>query len=217
MPAFEHHTPSELTEGVGRTGLPNRLRQIQTVYSSVSYTLGANVETLVLTGAATRGTGNSLSNTLRASDTSATLKGRAGNDKLYGGAGDDVLLGGSGNDTISGGRGADRLAGGSGQDRFVFNTKPGKGEVDTIRDFDPFEDTLVLENAVFKAVGGRGTLGWNAFRWGDKALAANDRILYDAAKGVLSYDADGSGSGAAVQFAKVSPWTWLSLDDFRII
>ncbi len=188
-----------------------------TVYSTVDYTLGSHVEKLVLTGAATRGTGNGLSNTLRAGDASATLKGMAGNDTIYGGAGRDVLIGGSGNDVLEGGSGADRLTGGAGHDTFVFKTAPGRGEVDTIRDFNPFEDTIVLENSVFKAVGGRGALDGNAFRWGDKALDADDRIIYDAAKGALYYDADGSGSGAAVQFARITPWTWLSHDDFRIV
>jgi len=62
-----------------------------TVQTSVTYTLSANVETLVLTGAAAiNGTGNALNN---------TITGNAGNNTLNGGMGADTLIGGLGNDT----------------------------------------------------------------------------------------------------------------------
>ena len=61
------------------------------VQSSVTYTLGANVENLTLTGTtAINGTGNGLNN---------TLTGNTGNNILDGGTGADAMSGGTGNDT----------------------------------------------------------------------------------------------------------------------
>jgi Ca2+-binding RTX toxin-like protein len=73
---------------------------IDTVQSSVSYTLGANVENLILTGtAAINGNGNDQGNSITGNVAANTLTGGAGNDVLDGGAGVDVLAGGAGDDT----------------------------------------------------------------------------------------------------------------------
>ena len=69
------------------------------VYSSVSYTLTANVEILRLTGSAVDGAGNELDNALYGTAAANSLIGAAGNDSLDGGAGADTLNGGSGDDT----------------------------------------------------------------------------------------------------------------------
>ena len=62
------------------------------VFSTIDYTLTANVETLVLQGIGDlTGAGNALSN---------TLHGNAGNNTLNGGAGADLLVGNAGNDTF---------------------------------------------------------------------------------------------------------------------
>ena len=69
------------------------------VESSVSWTLGDNVEDLLLIGGANRnGTGNALGNELTGNGGDNSLVGGGGNDTLDGGAGDDTLLGGAGND-----------------------------------------------------------------------------------------------------------------------
>jgi len=70
-----------------------------TVQASVNYTLSANVENLILIGAAVTGTGNSLDNTLTGNAYNNTLYGLDGNDLIDGGAGDDTMYGGTGNDT----------------------------------------------------------------------------------------------------------------------
>jgi subtilisin family serine protease len=73
--------------------------EIDTVQSSVTYTLGANLENLTLTGnAAINGTGNSLNNSLTGNNFNNTLNGGDGNDTLNGSTGVDTLIGGLGND-----------------------------------------------------------------------------------------------------------------------
>ena len=63
------------------------------VLSSVTYTLGANVENLTLTGTATvNGTGNALGNVLTGNSAANTLDGGAGADSLIGGAGSDIYV-----------------------------------------------------------------------------------------------------------------------------
>jgi Ca2+-binding RTX toxin-like protein len=70
-----------------------------TVQSSLSYTLGNDVENLTLTGlTASYGTGNTVDNALVGNSAANTLSGLLGNDTLNGGTGADTLIGGDGND-----------------------------------------------------------------------------------------------------------------------
>ena len=91
-----------------------------TVQSSVTYTLAANVENLTLTGATViNSTGNTLDNVLTGNNAANTLTGGGGNDTLNGGNGNDTMIGGTGDDTLDGGTGNDTMVGGTGNDTFV--------------------------------------------------------------------------------------------------
>ena len=85
-----------------------------TVQTFIAYTLGANVENLVLleVGGAINGTGNELDNILTGNSSANVLTGGAGNDQLDGGAG---------NDTLDGGTGADIMIGGAGNDTYIVD------------------------------------------------------------------------------------------------
>jgi Ca2+-binding RTX toxin-like protein len=95
-----------------------------TVSSSISYTLGDNVENLILTGSATSGTGNGLNNVITGNGLSNTLNGGAGNDRLIGGDGLDFMTGGAGNDVFVGEINATKIGG-----------KMGNISLDSILDF----------------------------------------------------------------------------------
>jgi Ca2+-binding RTX toxin-like protein len=91
------------------------------VESTVAWTLGSNIEGLILGGTASlNGTGNSLDNELVGNDAANTLTGNGGNDLLFGNGGNDSLLGNAGDDTLDGGFGNDTLTGGTGNDTYVL-------------------------------------------------------------------------------------------------
>ena len=117
-----------------------------TVYSSISYTLGENavdgrgdLENLRLLGTESiNATGNGLNNLLVGNDGNNVLDGSAGADTLWAAAGNDTLIGGTGRDT---------MAGGSGSDTFIFiGTHFGGATMesaDIIRDFRGAEADLI--------------------------------------------------------------------------
>lgn len=51
----------------------------------------------------------------------------------------------------------------------------------------------------------------------DKATDKNDYLLYSKKTGVLSYDADGSGSKAAVEFAQLKKGLAMTYKDIFIV
>ena len=95
----------------------NENEGIDTVATTVTYTLRAHFENLELIGSdAINGYGNTLNNVITGNDADNVLSGRGGDDLLIGGAGDDYLHGGVGNDTLGGEEGDDDLRGGAGID-----------------------------------------------------------------------------------------------------
>ncbi|MDC4378160.1 putative Ig domain-containing protein, partial [Acinetobacter baumannii] len=91
---------SYVIDNTGDIVTENADEGMDTVLSSITYTLGNNLENLTLTGAtAINGTGNALNNVLVGNSAINTLTAGVGDDYLDGGAGADKLLGGIGNDT----------------------------------------------------------------------------------------------------------------------
>ncbi|WP_448265172.1 calcium-binding protein [Nostoc sp. DSM 114159] len=125
---------------------------IDNVRSSVSYTLGANLENLRLReGGNLTGIGNSLNNFLFGNTSNNTINARAGDDTLDGNNGDDILNGEDGNDSLQGGPGNDILNGGSGNDILIGTFPgspfpPGLGETDTLTG-GPGADRFILGDA----------------------------------------------------------------------
>lgn len=180
-----------------------------TVTSTVSWTLGANLENLNLTGSsAIDGYGNSLNN---------RINGNAGNNYLSGRDGNDTLIGGNGNDYLVGGKGNDALTGGAGADNFAFNS-PTEG-IDTIKDFNLSEEDKIQVYA--GGFGGglttTGSLSSSQFTIGSAATDALDRFIYNSSTGGLFFDSDGTGSLGQVQFATLSPGISLSSSDIYVI
>lgn len=183
--------------------------EIDTVLSSVTWTLGSNVERLTLSGSSTiNGTGNTLAN---------LITGNAGINVLNGGSGNDTINGGAGTDTVAGGLGNDSLTGGTGADTFLFNTtRSATTNVDRVTDFTAVDDRFLLDDAVFAGIGPVGQISAANFRLGTTAGDASDRVIYNSATGQLFFDADGSGAGAATLSATVAAGTTITAADIWI-
>ncbi len=201
----------------------NSNQGIDIVRSSVSYTLDANVENLVLTESANiNGTGNVLGN---------QITGNSGNNTLNGLGGNDTITGGAGSDTLNGGAGSDVLIDGGGNDRFLFNTALPAAGVDTINNLSIGIDKIVLDKTVFAAL---ETGAGNILLAGDFStinvaaglevgVAGNslDEIVYNRLTGNLFYNPNNAVAGFGVgggQFATIvgSPDN-LSNTDFLVV
>lgn len=181
------------------------------VQSSISWTLGSNLEDLTLIGqAAINGTGNGLSNVITGNAGNNILLGMAGSDTLSGGAGADKLDGGTGNDVLDGGLGNDLIDGGAGIDTVRFTGTAaikvnlyqavaqvtGQG-IDTIRNVENV--TSGAGNDVLYGSALANTLDGGAGQdllWG---LGGNDRLLggagNDTLRGGLGDDTLTGGQG----------------------
>lgn len=138
------------------------------------------------------------------------ISGGLGDDLLRGGNGLDSLDGGDGNDVLVGALGTDTLTGGGGADVFRFSAAmDGRINIDTITDYQVGVDQLHLSAAVFTAFSDK--VG--------QSVGLGQNLIYDQTTGALSYDADGSGGGPAVQFAiiGVADHPSLNTDHFVVI
>lgn len=122
-----------------------------TAQTSVSYTIGANVEDLLMSGHGNiDGTGNGLDNLIVGNSGANVLSGLGGDDVIKGGSGADTLLGGAGDDNMDGGLGVDTAsyAGASGP---VTVSLALSGFQDTVN--DGFDKLANIENLTGSAFG----------------------------------------------------------------
>lgn len=141
-------------------------------------------------------------------------------NRLIGAAGADFLSGAAGNDTLEGGEGLDLLTGGAGNDTFQFR-RPGEGG-DVISDFSALaagnDDRIAIAAAGFGAGLSAGTLAATRFqiRADNAAQDADDRFILRTTDKTLWFDADGSGSGAAVLIADLHAGATMTAADIVI-
>lgn len=185
---------------------------IDTVSSTIGYTLGAQQENLILLGkSSNKGIGNSKDNEIRGNSGDNVLSGKGGNDSLIGAGGDDLLKGGNGIDV---------LTGGSGSDTFLFNKAPSVSNVDTITDLSPGVDLIKLDDAMFDALsvnpGSPPTVDEFEVSAIGEASTSVTRIIYDPNTGALYYDPDGTGVASPTQFALLEGLPVISADDFVV-
>ncbi|HJU05549.1 MAG TPA: calcium-binding protein, partial [Nitrospiraceae bacterium] len=91
-----------VVDNTGDVVTENAGEGIDTVQSSIAYTLGANLENLTLTSSsAINGTGNALDNVITGNSGANVLTGGAGNDRYVVGSGDSIVENaGGGTDTV---------------------------------------------------------------------------------------------------------------------
>ena len=165
------------------------------VVAAVSYTLGAFIERMSLSGYnAINGTGNASDN---------TISGNGAANKLSGMDGNDWLRGGGGNDTLTGGAGADT---------FVFEHPGGANGLDHITDFVSGEDKLNFHAGDFGLTTGAVLTG---DQFSDHGRVGTDgQFIYNTATHTLYWDADGTGPQGAVSIAIFDNAVALHASDF---
>jgi Ca2+-binding RTX toxin-like protein len=223
-----------VVDNAGDSVTENSGEGIDQVQSSLTYTLGANLEALLLTGsAAINGTGNASDNLLVGNSAINTLAGGAGNDVLQGAAGNDILSDTGGKALFDGGIGADSLTGGVSNDLFIG----GKGN-DTITTSSGAD--LILFNrgdgqdVIAVSTGKDNTVSLGGIGYGSLALqkSGNDLLMSlgsgdqmtfknwyaDTANRsvatlqvVIESTADYNGNGSALQSRKIQEFDFSGL------
>lgn len=143
-------------------------------------------------------------------------------ENLTGSSFDDELIGNSGANVLTGDAGSDLLRGAGGIDTFAYKfASQGR---DTITDFSR-DDLLQISASGFGGGLRRGgglrdsASATGAFVSGSNPIAVGTsaNFLYNTSSGLLSFDRDGVGSGAAVAIATLSGTPSLSRTQFRIV
>ncbi|WP_320055887.1 hypothetical protein [Desulfuromonas thiophila] len=168
---------------------------IDTIESTVDYTLADHVENLTLSGEENlTGTGNDLVNILIGNAGDNALSGGEGDDELYGGAGADTLTGGSGSDTLYGEAGDDTYVIDSIEDTLVELADEGNDTVESSVDYTLIDhiENLALTGSATTAVG-------NAL---DNSLTGND--LDNSLDGGSGDDVLSGGDGDDTYFTDAS-------------
>ena len=204
------------TDGIYVSTSPNGASSlIGTISSPALAAGGADTETGSITwGSGTTGT---YYVSVKADYNNAVAESNESNNQsgqvalFIGNSSNNALTGTSGNDVMFGMGGKDTLTGGAGADQFVFNTAlKASTNVASITDFSSAQgDKIDLDHTVFTKLtpGGLGAALANGDFYASSsgtAHASTDHILYNTQTGALSYDMDGNGAAAAVQFAVVS-------------
>jgi Ca2+-binding RTX toxin-like protein len=171
-------------------------------------------------------TGSSDNETITTRDGHDTANGTDGtddNDTLNGGIGNNTLDGGSGADTLDGGDGNDTLTGEAGADVIVYNAVSDGTISAQIGDWQGGVDRLRIDASAFGGGLAAGALAANRLAIGTVANNAFGQLLYNAANGVLYWDADSTGPGSVVAFtllftsAFTLPPATLAVTDFDIV
>lgn len=160
--------------------------------------------------------GSSFGDKLVGNTVANRLEGGGGADTLDGGAANDTLLGGDGADWLYASVGFDSLTGGAGPDRFIFTSV--SPQYDTVADFSHAQaDKIALASSAFGGLTSL-TAGTSFIANGAPGSpTGGPTILYNTTNGWLSYDADGSGAGAAVHVATLTGHPVLVTGDFLFI
>ena len=156
------------------------------------------------------------------------LTGNSLNNSLEGNGGNDNLSGGNGVDTLTGGTGDDILTGGAGNDNFTYVTgkvfTTGDIGLDTLTDFTPTADKLLLSKTTFGAL---TSIVGNGFSQATNFAVVEDDFLAETSSAFIVYstnivslfynqNGNAAGLGTGAEFAVLISNPILTSSDFTL-